>query len=272
MKKNLLSLLVIICFCFNTNAQNMQQLKLWSAAESNGAEEAEIFVYSPAASTDPTPAVLICPGGGYGGLAMDHEGHDMAKWYIAHGYLAVVLKYTMPKGNHKLPLRDAEKAISTIRENAKKWNVDPQRVGVIGSSAGGHLAASLSTLAADANRPNFAILYYPVITFEDKITHGGTRQNLLGNDINNAELLTRYTLEKQVDDKTPRTLLVLSDDDTAVLPENGIRYYKALKEKGIPASMYIFPVGGHGWGFNDSFPYQKDVRTLIEKWLGTINN
>ncbi|MDR1437103.1 MAG: alpha/beta hydrolase, partial [Candidatus Symbiothrix sp.] len=194
----------------------------------------------------------------------------MARWYVSNGFTAVVLKYRMPDGDHTVPLSDAEKAISTIRNNAKKWNVDPAKVGVVGSSAGGHLAASLSTLAADENRPDCAILYYPVICFDDPTTHRGSIKNLLGENVHNKELLSRYTLQNQVDEKTPRTLLLLSDDDQVVLPVNAIRYYSALKEKGISASMHIFPTGGHGWGFSPSFLYHEEIKSLIQKWINQL--
>lgn len=249
-------------------AQQMEQFKLWP--DKPEASEAEIFVYHPAKSGKTAPAVLICPGGGYVGLAMDHEGHDMAKWYASNGFVAVVLKYRMPKGVHSVPLSDAEKAMTIIRGNAAKWNLNANKVGVIGSSAGGHLAASLSTLAADANRPDFAILYYPVISFDKMNTHGGSKKNLLGKDIDNQELLDRYSLQKQVDDKTPKTLLLLSDDDKSVPPLNSILYYTALNEHHIPASLYMFPDGGHGWGFRHDFTYYQEVKDLIRKWLAYI--
>lgn len=249
-------------------AQQVEPLQLWP--DNPEASEAQIFVYHPAKSEKAAPAVLICPGGGYVGLAMDHEGHDMAKWYASNGFVAVVLKYRMPKGVHTIPLSDAEKAISVIRENAGKWNLDANKVGVIGSSAGGHLAASLSTLAADANRPNFAILYYPVISFDNMTTHGGSKKNLLGKDSDNQELIDRYSLQKQVDEKTPKTLLLLSDDDDVVPTMNSILYYTALNEHHIPASMYMFPNGGHGWGFFYNFTYYQEVKDLIQKWLKYI--
>lgn len=266
MKHILLVLLIILSPCLR--AEKLEPLKLWPADPA--AAEAEIFVYQPGMSATPSPAILICPGGGYGGLAIDHEGHQLAKWFASEGFVAVVLKYRMPKGVHTIPLSDAEKAISTIRENAEKWNVDVKRVGVIGSSAGGHLAASLSTLAADANRPDFAILYYPVISFDNMTTHGGSKNNLLGKEVDNKELVDRYNLQKQVDGKTPQTVLFLSDDDTGVVPANSILYYTALKEKQIPAALYAFPMGGHGWGFNESFPYHEEVKTLTLKWLKFI--
>lgn len=262
MKRILVVLTLLSCTLLH--AQQPIQIKLWPDEAGN---DAEVFIYTPWRGGSPSSAILICPGGGYQGLAMDHEGHDMAKWYANKGLVAVVLKYTMPKGDHTLPLRDAEKAISMIRENARRLYIDTNKVGVVGSSAGGHLAASLSTLAADGNRPDFAILYYPVISFDNMTTHGGSKKNLLGDNINNQELVDRYSLQKQVDDKTPPTLLLLSDDDKSVVPENSLLYYSALKKKEIPASMHIFPIGGHGWGFRDNFKYQQDSRSLIYEWL-----
>lgn len=246
-------------------AQNVEQYKLWPNRQN--ANEAEIYIYQPKKSDKLVPAVLICPGGGYSGLAMDREGYDMAKWYASNGFVAVVLRYRMPKGLHTVPLEDAEKAISVIRENADKWNLDKSKVGVVGSSAGGHLAASLSTLAQDDNRPNFAILYYPVISFDNKIAHQGSKKNLLGKEIDNEGLIDHYSLNKQVDDKTPKTLLLLSDDDRVVSPMNSILYYMALNEHHIPASLHIFPNGGHGWGIKYDFAYYQEVKDLILKWM-----
>jgi len=245
----------------------MDPLKLWPGEAAN---EAELFVYHPATSPVPAPAILICPGGGYAGLVIDHEGHDMAKWFTSQGFVAVVLKYRMPNGVHTIPLSDAEKAIQSIRSNAGKWNLDVSKVGVVGSSAGGHLAASLSTLASDANRPNFAILFYPVISFDDMTTHGGSKKNLLGDNIINKELINRYSLEKQVDYKTPKTLLFLSDDDDIVPTANSILYYTALNKNHIPSSMYMFPVGGHGFGFRPTFAYHEQMKGLVYKWLQFI--
>ena len=246
-------------------AQQPEHFPLWP--ENPDAAEAEIFVYHPNKSEKPSPAILICPGGGYHGLSMDNEGHTMARWYSSRGFLAVVLKYRMPNGVHTIPLSDAEKGMATIRANAGKWNVDGKRVGVAGSSAGGHLAASLSTLAADANRPDFAILYYPVISFDNLVTHGGSKKNLLGTEVENQALIDRYSLQKQVDAKTPRTLILFSDDDKVVPPANGILYYGALNAKQIPASLYMFPDGGHGWGTQPWFSHRDEVKELILKWL-----
>ena len=248
-------------------AQQPETMKLWP---DNQTAESEMYIYHPVKTVNPAPAILICPGGGYGGLAIDNEGHNMAKWYVSMGFVAVVLKYRMPHGVNTIPLTDAEKAMSIIRSNATKWNLDVKRVGVVGSSAGGHLAASLSTLASDANRPNFAILYYPVISFDDKITHAGTKKNLLGSDINNLELVNHYSLEKQVSAETPKTLILVGDDDKTVPPINSILYYTALNEHHIPAALYMFPNAAHGFGSHTEFIYHDETLDLIQKWLQYI--
>ncbi|MEG1574981.1 MAG: alpha/beta hydrolase [Bacteroidales bacterium] len=246
-------------------AQHVEVLKLWP--DDPTASEAEIFVHHPARTDKAVPVVIVCPGGGYEIVSMEHEGHDMAKWFVSKGFVGIVLKYRMPNGIHSIPLSDAEKAVSIVRANAAKWGVDTTKIGVIGSSAGGHLAASLSNLAATENRPSFAILFYPVICFDNEATHRGSKANLLGKDINNKELTERYSLQKQVDGKTPETLIFVNDDDKTVVPQNSIQYYSALKVHDIPAAMYLFPKGGHGWGFRTTFPYHKEVKELITRWL-----
>lgn len=262
-------LLFAFIFSFGLSAQVPQPIKLWPGNSAAG--DAEIYVYHPQNQGDkPSPAILICPGGGYRGLAIDHEGHLAAKWFASKGLVAVVLKYRLPNGVHTIPLSDAEKAMEVIRSHEKEWKIDVSKVGVIGASAGGHLAASLSTLAAPANRPDFAILFYPVVSFDNMTTHGGSKQNLLGKEINNQSLVDRYSLQKQVDTHTPPTAILLSDDDKTVPTANSIMYYNALHEKNIPSALYMFPDGGHGWGFKPSFTYHEEMQTLIYKWLQYI--
>ena len=211
-------------------------------------------------------AIVMCPGGGYARLAMNHEGHDMADWFNAQGITYAVLKYRMPNGHDEVPLSDAEQAIRLVRQHAAEWGTDPHRVGIMGASAGGHLAASLATLySSEETRPDFQILFYPVITM-GIATHGGSRINLIGENPT-PELEQRYTLEKQVTERTPQAFIMLSADDNAVPPVNSLNYFTALCEHGIPASMHIYPTGGHGWGFRDSFPYKRQWTGELEKWL-----
>ena len=264
------------------SAQNTLELPLWPAGAPNsngltGTEEdldggrvanvvnPSITVYK---ATQPNGmAIIMCPGGGYARLAMNHEGHDMASWLNAQGITYVVLKYRMPNSHYEVPLSDAEQAIRLVRQHAAEWGVRPDRIGIMGASAGGHLSASLATLySSDETRPDFQILFYPVISMQPGITHGGSRQNLLGENPSQ-ELENKYTLEKQVNERTPQAFIMLSADDGAVPPANGIHYFEALLQHQVPATLHVYPTGGHGWGFRDAFTYKRQWTGELEKWL-----
>lgn len=227
----------------------------------------ELQIYKAKENKD-GKAIVICPGGGYAGLAIDHEGKQFAEWFNQQGITAIVLKYRMPNKHKNVPLEDAQQAIRYVRENAKALGINPNKIGIAGFSAGGHLAATASTHYANqgtSTRPDFSILFYPVVTMM-KATHGGSKQNLLGDNPSDTDI-NRFSNEKQVSVNTPPTILLLSDDDNTVLPENSVNYYNALKANGIPATMYIFPEGGHGWGFKSDFKYHEEMKTLLSKWL-----
>lgn len=227
------------------SAQKPVELLLWpdGAPNTNGLTGAQedlkggrvanvvnpsITVYRPAKPNG--MAVIMCPGGGYGRLAMNHEGHDMAAWFTTQGITYAVLKYRMPNGHNEVPLSDAEQAIRLVRGHAKEWGLNPNRIGIMGASAGGHLAASLATLyGSDATRPDFQILFYPVISMLKGVTHGGSRKNLIG-EAPSDELEQKYSLERQVSPQTPQAFIMLSADDATVLPINGIGYFLALRE------------------------------------------
>ena len=263
------------------SAQNTLELQLWPAGapNSNGLTGTEENLDGGRVANVITPtitiykadkpngtAIIMCPGGGYARLAMNHEGHDMASWLNAQGITYVVLKYRMPNGHHEVPLSDAEQAIRLVRQHASEWGVRPDRVGIMGASAGGHLAASLATLySSNETRPDFQVLFYPVITMQSA-THGGSRRNLLG-ERPSQELETRYTLEKQVNERTPQAFILLSADDDVVPPVNSIHYFEALLRNGVPATMHVYPTGGHGWGFRDAFTYKHQWTGELEKWL-----
>jgi acetyl esterase/lipase len=216
-------------------------------------------------------AIIMCPGGGYARLALSHEGHDMAPWINSLGITYVVLKYRMPNGHREVPLSDAEQAIRLVRSHAAEWKVDPAKVGIMGASAGGHLAASLATLYGSvATRPDFQILFYPVISMAPGTTHGGSSVNLLGRDPS-AQLVADYSLANRVTDQTPPAFIMLSADDTAVPAANSVEYFTALTRHKVPTSMHIYPTGGHGWGFRDNFIYKRQWTGELEKWLRVLN-
>lgn len=264
------------------SAQNTFELPLWPAGAPNsngltGTEEdleggrvANVITPSITVYKADKPngvAIIMCPGGGYARLAMNHEGHDMAPWLNAQGITYIVLKYRMPNGHYEVPLSDAEQAIRLVRQHAKEWNIRPDRIGIMGASAGGHLAASLATLySSNETRPDFQILFYPVISMVPGVTHGGSRQNLLGNNPSQ-ELEDKYTLEKQVNAHTPQAFIMLSADDGAVPPANGIHYFEALLQHQVPVTLHVYPTGGHGWGFRDAFSYKRQWTGELEKWL-----
>lgn len=277
--------ILLLSFLFATtmlSAQKPVELPLWPNGAPNnneltGTEQGRnnggvSNVTEPTLTVYPAPhpngmAIIMCPGGGYSGLAMHHEGHDMASWFNTQGITYAVLKYRMPNGHHEVPLSDAEQAIRMVREHAAEWGVNPQRVGIMGASAGGHLAASLATLySSDKTRPDFQILFYPVISMQKGVTHGGSRKNLIGENPSQ-ELEQKYSLERQVSPRTPQAFIMLSSDDDAVPPINGIGYFLALRDHKVPASLHAYPTGGHGWGFRDNFTYKRQWTEELEKWL-----
>lgn len=226
-----------------------------------------IFVYLPADSTGPTPAVVICPGGGYVRHAMEHEGRDIAERLRRESIAAVVLKYRLPADGyrHPVPILDARRAIQTVRFHARQWNIDPNQIGIMGFSAGGHLASTAGTffeeipLAASVQdavsqasyHPNFLVLVYPVISMQDELTHRGSKINLLGPEPA-PELVERLSNERQITKATPPTFLIHANDDKTVLPENSVLFYGGLRKAGIPAELHIYLKGGHGFGTRPS--------------------
>ncbi|QDU58101.1 alpha/beta hydrolase [Aeoliella mucimassa] len=225
-------------------------------------------------------SVLILPGGGYGVLAIDHEGYDVADWLAERGIASFILKYRCGGGQNQTPapLDDAKQAMRLIRANAKEWGLNPNRIGVIGFSAGGHLASSVSTLWDEGNpeaeneverlssRPDFSMLIYPVISMEAGVTHSGSRRKLLG-DSPSDELSEKFTTYKQVNDRTPPTFLAHASDDRGVLPENSIRYFQALLEHKVPAELHMYEKGGHGFGMKTLDTFQNQWLTDLEIWL-----
>lgn len=219
-------------------------------------QDAEVFITLHRPEKANGTALVICPGGGYGGLVTGGEGHGIAAWLNKAGITGVVLEYRLPAGRSMVPLLDAQRAIRTVRTNAKDWNIDPARIGIIGFSAGGHLASTAGTHfdagkadAADpvekaSSRPDFMILVYPVITMGAQ-GHGGSRNNLLGKN-QDAKMIDFFSNEKQVTDKTPPAFLAHAKDDKPVPPENSRMFLEALNSHKVPAEYLELPSGGHG--------------------------
>ncbi len=227
---------------------------------------AELLIFEAEESKRTGQAVIICPGGGYGLLSMDMEGADVAKWLAENGITGIVLKYRLPNGNEEVPLEDGIEALRIVRKMSKKLNIDPTKVGVAGFSAGGHLAAYISTFAEVADKPNFSILFYPVITCEKGHGHQGSFNNLLGKS-RTEERSAKYSLESKVDANTPPAIMLLSSDDKAVPPINSTRYFNALRANDVRASLHIFPYGGHGWGITDRVAFRPEWQKLVLDWL-----
>ena len=229
-------------------------------------EQPSLRVFLPAPELATGRAVVACPGGGYSGLAVNHEGYDWAPYFNKQGIALIVLKYRMPKGDRTLPISDAEAAMKMVRDSADVWYLNPNDIGIMGSSAGGHLASTIATHAPEALRPNFQILFYPVITMDKSFTHMGSHDNLLGKDAS-ADLEKEFSNEKQVTKETPRAFIVYSDDDKVVPPANGVNYYLALNKKGVPSVLHIYPTGGHGWGIREDFLYKSEMQNELTSWL-----
>lgn len=241
--------------------------------------EPSLKIYLADPKNGNTAGLIICPGGGYANLSAEKEGNKVAKWLQSIGVSAFVLKYRLPsdaimKDKSIGPLQDAQQAVRTLRKNAGKWNLDPSKIGFMGFSAGGHLAATLAT-HYDATvyepsepisaRPDFSILIYPVISMENSIAHKGSRENLLGKNPTE-DLVNKFSNEKQVNASTPMTFLVHASDDKAVVVENSIAYYLALKHNKVPAELHLYQNGGHGFGLGLSETH-KNWPTACEKWL-----
>ncbi len=243
----------------------------------------DIAVFLPSKSIATGQAVVICPGGGYRILAYTKEGTDFAKWLNSKGIAAIVLKYRLPNPEssvtpHLSPLLDAKRAIQMTRYHAEQWNIDPTKVGVMGFSAGGHVASTLGThfdreitksgdvVSNFSNRPDFMILVYPVISFNPEITHSGSVNNLVGENPS-PELIKLYSNELQVADDTPPTFLIHCQDDRAVPVQNSLRFYDSLLEHGISAEMHLYPEGGHGFGFGYGKGQVENWTESLFRWL-----
>ena len=230
------------------------------------------YLYKAEADKATGQSVVILPGGGYGAVCITREGFALAEYFKSIGVTALVVKYRLPNYGHKeVPLEDAQAALAYLRKNAKKLGIDPAKVGIAGSSAGGHLAAYTSTFTADAEKPAFTVLFYPVISAESCMTHQNTFLRLLGKK-HAPYMREYYSLNNRVTPTTPPTLLLLSNNDRTVPPINSILYYNALKHYGVKASMHIYPEGGHGWVCREDFRYDKQWKMQLKLWLEWLNS
>ena len=271
-----LKIITIMLLFLSTTAyaQKGTKMDLWpkgaSVKSADENDKAELTIYLPDSKKATGRAVVCCPGGGYSHLAMDHEGHDWATFFNNQGIALIVLKYRMPHGNYKVPIADAEEAIKTVRRHATEWHIDRNDIGIMGFSAGGHLASTIATHSKGDAAPNFQILFYPVITMDPAFTHKGSHDNFFGTDRSKKEmkkLENLYSNDIQVNRTTPRAFIALSDDDHAVPAANGFNYYSECYRHDVPASIHVYPTGGHGWGYRESFTYHYNMIFELKAWL-----
>jgi acetyl esterase/lipase len=266
------------------NVQEPEHHLLWPAGAPHALGDApkdrpRLIVHPTKGDGTANPAILICPGGGYGTLAMDHEGHQIARWLADLGVTGAILEYRHRGSGygHPVPLEDAQRAMRLLRSRATEWRLDAAKLGVLGFSAGGHLASSLSVHhdpgdpnASDAIersscRPDFAVLCYPVIAFDQPFTHRGSQRNLLGDDAA-TELIHRMSSERQVTTDTPPTLLWHTTADRGVSPKNSLVYYQALLDHDVPCELHVFEAGRHGIGLAKGLPAEVWPE-LCRRWL-----
>lgn len=266
--KRFLALSLVACASLTMFAQSTaRKFVLKNSADG----KSELTCYLP--QNPSGRAVVDCPGGGYSHLAMEHEGHQWAEYFNKQGIAYFVLKYRMPKGDRNIPLGDAYQAMRTVRDSAAVWHINKEDVGIMGFSAGGHLASSVSTHAEYDVRPNFSILFYPVISMDERIIHKGSCVNFLGEERKtNASLVKEWSNDKAVRRHlTPRAIILMSSDDEVVPPvTNGVAYYSAMRNEGNECTMHVYPTCGHGWGFRDAahgFPYHEQMLNDLTCWL-----
>lgn len=269
-------------------AQGPEPVLLWpdGAPGAVGEEDADrpsLRIYPAPAENRTGCAVVICPGGGYGALAFDHEGHQVAQWFNTIGVTGIVVKYRLgPRYRHPAPLQDASRAIRYVRAHAAELQIDPQRVGIMGFSAGGHLASTVSThfdagdqnsadpIARQSSRPDFAVLCYPVISMKSSFGHRGSLRNLLGENPA-PELVESLSNETQVTAQTPPTFIFHTGEDKGVPVMNAIVYYQALVEHNVAAELHVYQRGPHGVGLAPGNPVLSTWKERLADWLKSNN-
>ena len=263
----ILNIFIIISIIIS-ECSTQKVIDIWEeeAPYDNG-DKAELTIFLPKSDIATGRAIIICPGGGYSHLSFEVEGTDWGTFFTEQGIAAFILKYRLPKGNPLVPISDAEEAIKIVRKNANEWNIKEDQVGIMGSSAGGHLASTIATHSIGNAKPNFHILFFPVIIMEHPSkTTVQSPKNLLGPDPSE-ELLEEYSNNLKVTKDTPRVIIFLCDDDNVVSPKHGVTYYSKCNLNGVPSSLHVYPTGGHGWGNKSSFPYRNKVLLELKNWL-----
>ena len=234
--------------------------------------EASLTVFLPSADVATGRAVVCCPGGGYSTLMMDYEGTDWAEYFNQKGIALCVLKYRMPKGNRQIPISDAYAAMKMVRDSAEVWHINAHDVGIMGFSAGGHLASTVSTHAPMELRPDFSILFYPVITMQYKQTHHGSVDNFLGKEKDSTSVVNDFSNDKAVRKHLtpPAAVFLANDDDIVPILENGVAYYSAMHKVGNHCALYAYPTGGHGFGMKKNFRYHEQMLSDLDDWLAFL--
>lgn len=262
----------IMAFTCGVSAQQTFDVDLWGGSPRvksvEKSDKARLHVYLPADSIATGRAVVICPGGSYAGLAIDNEGTGWVPFFNNQGIAAIVLEYRLPRGKKEIPISDAEQAIRYVRKKAVAWKVNPHDVGIMGSSAGGHLASVVATQAPADARPDFQILFYPVISMVKGATHMESHDNFFGKKKKVKEKdEEQYCSDLRVSRNTPRACILLANDDTVVPALHGLNYFKALQAQKVPATLLVYPDGGHGFGSQKSFAYHFEMELDLQAWL-----
>ena len=295
--KTILAFFTFILVSFTMNAQDLI-VDVWpnGAPDDNGLTGPEVdlgnnrinnisvakmYVYLPEKKINTGVTVILCPGGGYFREAMSHEGYEVAEWLKSKGITGIVLKYRLPNGHPQIPSQDAGRALRIVRQHAEEWGINPNKVGIGGSSAGGHLASTVGTKfdSGDKNandpvetfssRPDFMLLLYPFIYFNQEEVQNGKKNLFLGEN-NNWETAKQYSAQLHVTEQTPPAFFVLADNDKSVNPKNSIEFYLALKNFNVPSEMHIFQEGGHGFGITKQNLPVDEWPELFYNWLKAI--
>lgn len=264
---------ILMLLAVTASAQQPIVVNLWQGGaphpSADAADTAKLYVYLPPAKLATGRAVVICPGGGYEWLAIDSEGKDWAPFFNNLGIAAIVLKYRLPHGDYRVPVEDAAKALETARAHSADWHIHVHDVGIMGSSAGGHLASTLATHAAGDAKPNFQMLFYPVISMIPGQGHTHSHNNFFSHGVT-IEQEAAFSNDRQVTATTPRAWIGICSDDAIVPVQDGVDYYLSLQKHHVPAALFVYPTGGHGWAVHENFAFHNEMEMELKAWLHTF--